>query len=105
PAHEDGNEGSGPVQSGLRALDAIYPDDPGIHMAVAGGVTTANIMPGSANVIGGQTLYVKLRGHTVDEMRITAGKVLRRLESADGEDPTRLNYERRQQPPGTPLKA
>src|SRR5262249_14734539 len=45
PANQDGNEGSGPVQSGLRALDAIDPDDPGIRMAVAGGVTTANIMP------------------------------------------------------------
>ena len=64
PAHSDGNEMTGPVQPGLRALDAIWPDDPGIRMALAGGVTTANIMPGSGNVIGGQTLYVKLRGRT-----------------------------------------
>src|SRR5260370_5986535 len=35
PAHQDGNEGSGAVQAGLRALDAIWPDDPGIRMAVA----------------------------------------------------------------------
>ena len=70
PANSDGNEGSGPVQSGVRALDAIQPDDPGIRMAVAGGVTTANIMPGSGNVIGGQTVYVKLRGRTVEDMRI-----------------------------------
>src|SRR5262249_16648014 len=75
PAHQDGNEGSGPVQSALRALDALYPEDPGIRMAVAGGVTTANVMPGSANVIGGQTVYVKLRGRTVEEMRVE-GKVL-----------------------------
>ena len=39
-------------------------------MAVAGGVTTANIMPGSGNVIGGQTVYVKLRGRTVEAMQI-----------------------------------
>src|SRR5206468_12265906 len=32
PAHSDGNEGSGAVQSGLRALDAIWPDDPGVRM-------------------------------------------------------------------------
>ena len=57
-ANQDGNEGSGPVQSALRAIDSIQPDDPGIRMAVAGGVTTANIMPGSGNVIGGQTVYV-----------------------------------------------
>src|SRR4051812_45826380 len=37
PANSDGNEGSGPVQSGVRALDAITPDDPGIRMALAGG--------------------------------------------------------------------
>src|SRR5262249_44022883 len=52
PAHGDGNEMSGPVQGGLRALDAVWPDDPGIRMATAGGITTANIMPGSGNVIG-----------------------------------------------------
>jgi hypothetical protein len=43
------------VQSGLKAEDAVCPDNPGIRMAVAGGITTANIMPGSDNVIGGQT--------------------------------------------------
>ncbi len=76
PANSDGNEGSGPVQSALRALDAIQPDDPGIRMAVAGGVTTANIMPGSGNVIGGQTVYVKLRGNTIEAMRLTPGAVV-----------------------------
>src|SRR5947207_2088468 len=41
PAHNDGNEGSGPVQAGLRAVDALFPDDPGVRMALAGGITTA----------------------------------------------------------------
>src|SRR5262249_50063955 len=68
PGGADGNEGSGPVQPSLRAIDAINPDDPGIRMALAGGVTTANIMPGSGNVIGGQTLYVKLRGDSIEAM-------------------------------------
>ncbi len=56
-------------------------------MAVAGGVTTANIMPGSANVIGGQTLYVKLRGRTVEEMRIKRRPVLGGLKMANGDNP------------------
>src|SRR5437660_1490014 len=90
PAHSDGNEGSGAVQSGLRAIDAIWPDDPGIRMAVAGGVTTANIMPGSGNVIGGQTLYVKLRGKSVEAMRIKDMKVLGGLKMANGENPKKL---------------
>jgi len=92
PANSDGNETSGPVQAGLRALDAINPDDPGIRMATAGGITTANIMPGSANVIGGETLYVKLRGCSVEEMRVTGRlpdgtAILGGLKMANGENP------------------
>lgn len=60
-ANSDGNETTDPITSIVRALDSLNPFDPGIRMANAGGVTTANIMPGSANVIGGQTIYVKLR--------------------------------------------
>ncbi|MDB5312375.1 MAG: amidohydrolase [Gemmataceae bacterium] len=91
-AHSDGNEMSGPVQPGVRAMDSIMTDDPGIRMALAGGVTTANIMPGSGNVIGGQTLYVKLRGRTVEEMRVTGrlpdgAEVLGGLKMANGENP------------------
>ena len=67
---QDGNEGSGPVQPGLRALDAINPADPNIRIATSGGITTANIMPGSGNVMGGQTAYVKLRGATMEQMLI-----------------------------------
>jgi imidazolonepropionase-like amidohydrolase len=54
PANSDGNEMSGPVQPGVRAIDSFNADDPGIKMALAGGVTTANVMPGSGNVIGGR---------------------------------------------------
>jgi imidazolonepropionase-like amidohydrolase len=104
PANSDGNEGSGPVQSALRALDAIHPNDPSIRMAVAGGVTTANIMPGSGNVIGGQTLYVKLRGASVEAMRVIPGSVLGGLKMANGENPKRFNFERGKMPPATRMK-
>lgn len=91
-AHSDGNEGSGPVQPGVRAIDSMMVDDPGIRMALAGGVTTANIMPGSANVIGGQTVYVKLRGRTVEGMRVLGRlpdgtDILGGLKMANGENP------------------
>ncbi|HEV3083394.1 MAG TPA: amidohydrolase family protein [Gemmataceae bacterium] len=102
PANQDGNEMTGPAQPGLRALDAIYPDDPGIRMAVAGGITTANIMPGSGNVIGGQTVYVKLRGRTIEDMRLANAGVLGGLKMANGENPK--GYGRRQQAPGTRMK-
>jgi imidazolonepropionase-like amidohydrolase len=98
PAHADGNEASAPLQSAVRALDAIWPDDPGIRMARAGGVTTANIMPGSGNPVGGQTAYVKLRGATVEAMLIegaTGG-----LKMANGENPKRV-YGKREKAPHT----
>lgn len=104
PAHGDGNESSGPVQPGLRALDAIFPDDPGIRMAVAGGITTANIMPGSGNVIGGQTLYVKLRGNTIEEMRIVDAPVLGGLKMANGENPKGYGRRTPAQAPITRMK-
>lgn len=108
PAHQDGNEMSGPVQPSGRALDAVWPGDPGIRMALAGGITTANIMPGSGNVIGGQTLYCKLRGNTVEEMRITGllpdgTVILGGLKMANGENPK--GYGRtKQQAPFTRMK-
>jgi imidazolonepropionase-like amidohydrolase len=104
PANEDGNEGSGAIQSGLRAMDAIQPDDPGIRMAVAGGVTTANIMPGSGNAIGGETVYVKLRGRTIEQMRIIPGDVLGGLKMANGENPKNFNWTRKKAAPATRMK-
>lgn len=104
PANSDGNEASGPVQSSLRALDAISPNDPGIRMALSGGVTSANIMPGSGNVIGGQTLYVKLRGNTVEEMRYADTPVLGGLKMANGENPKRFNFDRSKSAPSTRMK-
>ena len=103
PANSDGNEMTGPVQSVVRALDALNPFDPGIRMANAGGLTTANIMPGSGNVIGGQTVYVKLRGYSPEQMSIAAAEVYGGLKMANGENPKR-SYGNRGQAPGTRMK-
>lgn len=104
PGNSDGNEGSGPIQPGLRALDAVNPDDPGIRMALAGGLTTANIMPGSGNAIGGQTVYVKLRGGTVEAMRADPRGVAGGLKMANGENPKNFNFTSRKAAPGTRMK-
>lgn len=69
-ASGDTNERSKKVNPELRILDSFNPSDPKIHVALAGGITTANVMPGSGNVIGGQTIYIKLKGDTVDEMLV-----------------------------------
>lgn len=107
PANSDGSEMSGPVQPSVRAIDSFNPDDPGIRMALAGGVTTANVMPGSGNVIGGQTVYVKYRGASIEEMRIQGrlkGKdIVGGLKMANGENPK--GYGRtKQQAPFTRMK-
>jgi imidazolonepropionase-like amidohydrolase len=90
-AGADNNEGSGPIQPALRAIDAINPHDPAIRQALAGGVTTANIMPGSGNAMGGQTAYVKLRGRTVDEMLVNPGGISGGMKMANGENPKKFN--------------
>jgi imidazolonepropionase-like amidohydrolase len=55
------NEGSVSVSSMVNIKDIINPEDIAIFRALAGGVTTANILHGSANSIGGQTLVLKMR--------------------------------------------
>jgi imidazolonepropionase-like amidohydrolase len=100
PPNVDANEGSGPVQPQLRAIDAINPAAPGVRIANAGGITTANIMPGSGNVIGGQTAYVKLRGQTIEEMLIPG--TIGGMKMANGENPK--HYGRRDQAPVTRME-
>jgi imidazolonepropionase-like amidohydrolase len=72
-------------------------------MALAGGVTTANIMPGSGNAIGGQTLYVKLKGAFIEAMRVLSGRILGGIKFANGENPKGA-YGEKGQAPGTRMK-
>lgn len=66
-----GADGSGTIQPEVRVFDSINPLDSGFRRAVAGGLTTINIMPGSGHLLSGQTIYVKLRGgKTVEELWI-----------------------------------
>jgi len=57
-------DGSGPMQPGVRVSDSINIHDSGFRRALAGGLTTLNIMPGSGHLSSGQTAYVKLRFFT-----------------------------------------
>ena len=58
-AHSDGNEATAPVTAQVWAEHSIWPQDPGFHTALAGGVTSLQILPGSANLIGGRGVTVK----------------------------------------------
>src|SRR5258708_8038687 len=55
------NQGSVPVSSMVGIEDVLNPDDISIYRAIAGGVTTANVLHGSANSIGGTCTAIKLR--------------------------------------------
>lgn len=80
----DVNEMTNPVTSHLRVLDAINPADPAFKDALAGGVTTAQVLPGSANVIGGEGVVLKNRGVTVEEMLLMEQSAMK---VAFGENP------------------
>jgi len=57
----DGGDGSSATHPDVRILDAIDPQSDTFIKAVAGGITTVNVMPGSGHLISGQTVYLKMR--------------------------------------------
>ena len=66
-----GGDQSAPLHPDTRVLDSVNVRSTGIRRAQAGGITTANLMPGSGLLLSGQTLYLKLRqGNTVDDYLI-----------------------------------
>lgn len=97
--YQDGNEATDPVTAHVRAIDAFNPDDSAIERALAGGVTTVMILPGSANPIGGQGAILKLKSKIVDEMIV---KEPAGLKMALGENPKRV-YSGKNQTPSTRL--
>jgi imidazolonepropionase-like amidohydrolase len=82
------NEGSVSVSSMVNIKDIIDPEQIAIYRALAGGVTTANILHGSANSIGGQTTVLKMRwGKNAQEMIFEGAKP--GIKFALGENPKR----------------
>jgi imidazolonepropionase-like amidohydrolase len=86
--HEDVNEWSSLFTPDAAAGFAYWPQDPSIPRAVAGGVTVAQILPGSANIVGGRGVIVELRpGDGIDDVRFPDGPPT--LKMACGENPIR----------------
>ena len=82
-----GGDGSAPLQPDTRAADAINVRDPGFQKAQAGGITVANVMPGSGHLLSGQTIYLKLRdGGTIDELiiKLPDGTIAGGIKMANG---------------------
>jgi len=66
----DGGDKSSTTHPDVRILDAIDPKSDTFKKAIAGGITTVNVMPGSGHLMGGQTVYLKLRkdANTINDM-------------------------------------
>ncbi len=65
----DGGDASAPIHPSVRILDAIDIRNDTFKKALAGGITTVNVMPGSGHLLSGQTVYLKLRNaNTVSQM-------------------------------------
>jgi len=85
------NEGSVSVSSMVNILDVLNSDDVAIYRDLAGGVTTANVLHGSANSIGGQTVVIKLRwGQPAASLPFEGA--LPGIKFALGENPKRSNF-------------
>ena len=85
-----GADSSAPIQPDVRIYDSINVRDSGFRRAVAGGLTTLNIMPGSGHLLSGQTIYVKLRGgNTIEDMyyRFDDGAPMGGIKMANGTNP------------------
>jgi imidazolonepropionase-like amidohydrolase len=97
-ANSDGNEITGPVRSEVWAEHSVWPQDPGFGRALAnGGITTLQILPGSANLFGGRGVTLRnVPGRTVQSMRFPNAP--RGMKMACGENPKRVYGNRNQMP-------
>lgn len=90
PAHSDGNEATSPTTPEVWAEHSVWPQDPGFGRALTnGGVTTLQILPGSANLIGGRSVVLKnVPARTVQGMKFPGAPY--GLKMACGENPKRV---------------
>ncbi|MDZ3824457.1 MAG: amidohydrolase [Pseudoxanthomonas sp.] len=96
-AHSDGNEMTSPATPQVWAEHAVWPQDPGFHTALAGGVTAMQILPGSGNLIGGRGVTLKnVPAVTYQEMKFPDAP--QGLKMACGENPKRFYGGRGQAP-------
>ena len=99
-AVSDGNEATDPNTAEVWAEHSVWPADPQFLLARAGGVTTLQILPGSANLFGGRSVTLKnVPARTVQEMKFPEAP--HGLKMACGENPKRVYGEGRDRAPGT----
>ena len=100
-SHSDGNEATQPVTAEVWAEHSVWPQDPGFEAALAGGVTTLHVLPGSANLFGGRGITLRnVPARTVQEMKFPDAPYT--LKMACGENPARV-YGNRGRSPATDM--
>ncbi len=89
-AHSDGNEATSPTTPEVWAEHSVWPQDPGFSRALAnGGVTSLQVLPGSANLMGGRSVVLKnVYARTVQGMKFPGAPY--GLKMACGENPKRV---------------
>jgi len=96
-AHADGNEMTNPTTPNVWAEHSIWPQDPGFSRALAGGITTLQILPGSGNLIGGRGVTLKnVYSNSYQGMKFPGAPY--GLKMACGENPKRVYGDRKQMP-------
>jgi len=97
-AHSDGNDATSPVTSEVWAEHSVWPQDPGFSRAMAnGGITTLQILPGSANLFGGRSATLKnVPARTVQAMKFPGAPY--GMKMACGENPKRVYGSRNRMP-------
>ncbi len=88
-ASDDGNEATDPVTSKVWAEHSVWPQDPGFEAALQGGITSMQILPGSANLIGGRGVTIKIVPATTYQAMKFPGAP-HGLKMACGENPKRV---------------
>jgi imidazolonepropionase-like amidohydrolase len=92
-ATQDGNEATKPTTPEVRSENSVWPQDPGFTRALAGGVTALQILPGSANLIGGRSVVLKnVPAVTTQAMKFPGAPY--DLKMACGENPKRVYGEK-----------
>ena len=91
--HSDGNEIAGPNTAEVWAEHGVWPHDPGFNAARAGGITSMQILPGSANLFGGRAVTLKnVPARTMQAMKFPGAP--HGLKMACGENPKRVYGEK-----------
>jgi imidazolonepropionase-like amidohydrolase len=89
----DVNEATAPVTAHVWVEHSVWPQDPQFPRTLAGGVTTIQVLPGSANLIGGRSAVLKVvPSRTVQGMKFPGAKY--GLKMACGENPKRVYAQR-----------